>query len=63
MKKKQVRHQKATPPGKSATFLELDDEIKHEFKVWCVRNRTTMTEVINAFMRDVVLRAETEDKD
>jgi plasmid stability protein len=44
------------------TIRNLDEALKHRFKVACVTNQYTMTEVITLFMEDYVRRCETANR-
>ena len=44
------------------TIRNVDAALKHRFKVACVTNQSTMTEVITLFMEDYVRRNETANR-
>lgn len=44
----------ARPTGMERLDLNVEKELKHQFKVYCIINRMSITECITKFIRDCV---------
>jgi hypothetical protein len=47
--------------GVSRTLLELDENLKHEMKIECVKTKTTMTEFITHAIREMLDRIKSNE--
>jgi Ni2+-binding GTPase involved in maturation of urease and hydrogenase len=44
----------ATPAGKTKLIIDIPEDLKTEFKLYCIRNKTNMTEVLTDFIQKTI---------